>query len=287
MKKIGLSLPWDYLSDNIITDDAAALKMIYGQPDNLLHFLKNLDTTHIELRHRQKNISHEEMVNVFRRLTDFNFRITVHGDLLPESKEDSPEFLFPWLDAYQKISTSNEPIMVTLHPVTGDDEQSIDEYNSRTVSTINFLDLAVKKNNLPIRLALENQRSKSKSITGTSFKDIEELWTKINSKDVGICWDMGHCVANNRIDQKEYPLYPGNTFISSTIHTHIHDIGQDGKTHCLFKENIVPLTDYIQSLKNLNYRGVYNLEFSFSRFKNEKDQKEQMKSSILKLRDLL
>lgn len=287
MKKIGISIPWDYLAENIVTEDGAAINKVYGHSNQFLKILKDLKVTHIELRHRKKNISEMDMANVFKRLLDFNLSVTIHGDILQTERNQSITDIFPWFEIYKKINRSENPVMVTLHPVTGTDQDSLPEYNNQTVALIRDINEIIAKEELPLKLALENQRNKADSIAGTSFKDIENMWKKINGEHVGICWDMGHCVANNRIDSIRYPLYPHSEFTAAAVHTHIHDIGPDGKTHWFFKENIVPLSDFIQSLKAENFKGVYNLELSFSRFKNENKQREQLEKSILKLRDLI
>lgn len=287
MKQIGISIPWDYIADNIVSEDGTVLNNIYGQSDKFLRFLKDLEVTHIELRHRKKDISEADMTRVFKKLIDFGFSITVHGDSLQNSENQSLINNLPWFEIYRKISNTKIPVMVTLHPVTGSDESSILHYNRKTVQIIQDLSGIISNEELPLRLALENQRSKRNSITGTSFKDIDSMWKEINRDNVGICWDMGHCMANNILDEARYPLQPHSDFIAAATHTHIHDIGPSGRTHWLFKENIVPLEDYVQSLKKADYKGVYNLELSFYRFKDDKDQKMQMEKSILKLRDLL
>lgn len=287
MKKIGVSIPWDYIADNIATKDGSALHDIFGQSDRFLIFLKDLEVTHIELRHRKKDISETDMSRVFKKLFDFGFSITVHGDSLQKRDKQSITMDLPWFEIYRKISKTDIPIMVTLHPVTGSDENALLQYNRNTVQIIQDLSRIISNEELPLKLALENQRSKRNSITGTSFKDIDSMWKEINRENVGICWDMGHCVANNIIDEAIYPLHPHTDFIAAATHTHIHDIGHSGSTHWFFKENIVPLSDYVQSLKSADYKGIYNLEFSFSRFRDDTNQREYLEKSILKLRDLI
>lgn len=287
MKKIGISIPWDYLADNIVTEDGSAINITYGHSNQFLSFLKDLEVTHIELRQRRKDISETDMRRVFKRLFDFDLSITIHGDILQEEANQSLSSTLPWLDTYKKICRTNSPVMVTLHPLTGSDKDSLPDYNKKTVHLIRNLNKAITNEELPLRLALENQRNKKNRKRGLSFIEIENMWKEINSEITGICWDMGHCVANHRINNKDYPLFPHSAFTSAVTHTHIHDIGPDGSTHWFFKENIVPLDEYIQKLKSADYRGVYNLELSFSRFRSEINQREQLERNILRLKDLI
>ena len=98
---------------------------------------------------------------------------------------------------------------------------------------------------------------------------------------------MGHCFANYLLDNTLYPIYPHFEFSAAVIHTHIHDLGPDGRTHWIFKENIIPLADYVGQLKVVGYEGVYNLELSFDRFAAEENQRSLIKETIIKLRNMI
>jgi len=286
MKKIGVSIPWDYLSGYIVTKEAEILKNIYGKSEIFLKFLKNLEVTHIELRHRKNDMSQIDMESVFQLLSDFSFHITIHGDNPLQGNKWTLDDVFPWIDSFKKIqSNTDDPIMITLHPITGPESES--EYRVQTISFINRLDDMILNNNLPIKLALENQRSKKVNDPGKSFVEIEGMWREIDRSNVGICWDMGHCFANHLLNNSLYPIYPHFEFSAGTIHTHIHDLGPDGRTHWIFKENKVPLADFVNQLKAVGYKGIYNLELSFNRFAGEKNQKELIKETIIKLRDMI
>jgi len=286
MKKIGMSIPWDYLSGNIVTTDAELLKQNFGSAAEFLNFLKDLEVTHIELRHRKTGMSQNDMESVFRILSDFKFYITIHGDNPLQGDDWTINDIFPWLDSFNKINPNNiDTIIITLHPFTGPDSEAI--YREQTVEFIKRLDDLILKNTLPIKLALENQRSKKISNPGISFIEVEGMWKEICRNNVGICWDMGHCFSNYLLDKTLYPIYPHFEFSAATTHTHIHDIGPDGRTHWVFKENKVPLSDYIRQLKAAGYTGIYNLELSFDRFAAENNHPKFIKDTITKLRDII
>ena len=294
MKKIGVSIPWDYLSDKIIIKESKVLKDTYGKADSFLKFLKDLNITHIELRHRKAEMSEDDMEIVFKILYDFKFKISIHGDTPPQGNIWTVKKVFPWLDSYNKIfSHSDDFVIITLHPFTG--SESISTYREQTINFIKRLDNFITEDNLPIKLALENQRSKKINDPGKSFLEIEGIWQEIDRNNVGICWDMGHCyaketigdVANYLIDNSIYPLFPHNKFTDAVIHTHIHDLGPDGRTHWIFKENRVPLAKNISQLKDAGYSGIYNLELSFDRFASECNQQKLLKDTIIKLRKML
>jgi len=286
MKKIGVSIPWDYLSGNIVTTDGEILKQNFGNADNFLKFLKGHEVTHVELRHRQKDIPQSEMKSVIQLLTNSEFQITIHGDNPPEGKNWTFNQFFPWIEAFKETNPSiSNPLMITLHPYKGKKNKGV--YRAQTINFIRQLSDKIRELNIPINLALENQRNKGFIDPGTSFFEIEQMWKEIDRSNVGICWDMGHCYANYLIDKSIYPLFPHNEFTKEVTHTHIHDIGPEGRTHWIFKENIVPLADNIEHLKNMGYSGVYNLELSFERFSSEPDQLKLLRDTIIKLREMI
>jgi sugar phosphate isomerase/epimerase len=285
MKKIGISIPWDYLSGSIETMEASLLEKTYGNAENFLKFIKALGVTYIELRHRKKDMPNVHMEFVFKLLADFNFNITIHGDDLSYNNWTIND-VFPWIEAFKNVnSLISDQLMVTLHPYKGQASKS--EYQVKTIEFIQRLADEIKNYYLPFSLALENQRNKGFVDPGTSFFEVEEMWREINRSNVGICWDMGHCYANYQLDNSTYPVYPHNKFTSATTHTHIHDLGPDGRTHWIFKENRVPLKDYIGQLKTAGYKGVYNLELSFDRFAGVKNQTDIVKDTIIKLREMI
>ena len=107
MKKIGVSIPWDYLSGNIKIKESRILKDTYGKADIFLNYLKDLNVTHIELRHRKAEISEEDMEIVFKLLYDFKFKITIHGDTPIHGNKWTITDVFPWLNSYNEIFLHN------------------------------------------------------------------------------------------------------------------------------------------------------------------------------------
>ncbi len=282
MKKIGISIPWNYLSGNIVTTDAEVLEQNFGSAPEFLNFLKDLEVTYVELRHRKKDMSQTDMDSVFQLLIDSEFKITIHGDNPLPGNTWTINEVFPWLDSFKRINPNeNNTLMITLHPFTG--AEPVDDYRAQTIEFIKRLDDMITSHNLPIKLALENQRSKKVNDPAKSFKGVEGMWKEINRTNAGICWDMGHCYSNHLLDNTLYPVYPHPEFSTATIHTHIHDLGPDGRTHWIFKENRVPIADFIRQLKAVGYKGVYNLELSFDRFASEKDHPKLIKDTIIKL----
>jgi sugar phosphate isomerase/epimerase len=169
--------------------------------------------------------------------------------------------------------------MVTLHPVTP--SQAPRGVKTDTILLAHHLTALIKKQAYPVILALENQRSKGDQNSGTSYQGIAEMVAAVADPGLGICWDMGHATANHLTEGQ--PLMPYQEFLQETVHTHIHDLSRQGKTHWPLKENQVPVEDFVTALKKNGYRGLYNLELSFSRFRREKDREKSIFDSISRL----
>jgi sugar phosphate isomerase/epimerase len=76
-------------------------------------------------------------------------------------------------------------------------------------------------------------------------------------------------------------------FLDNVIHTHIHDLSPGGETHWPLTESVVPLADFVLSLKEKNYAGTYNLELRPERWQKVIDAKTGIFESISILKDSL
>ena len=138
MKKIGVSIPWDYLSDRIVTKEAEVLKNTYGKAEIFLKFLKNIEVTHIELRHRKTGMPQNDMESVFQILSDFKFFITIHNDNPLQGNTWTINEVFPWLDSYNKVNlNAKNTIVITMHPFTGSESES--KYREQTIDFLKRL----------------------------------------------------------------------------------------------------------------------------------------------------
>ena len=117
MKKIGISIPWDYLSGCIVTKEAEIFKNTYGKPEIFLKFIKDLEVTHIELRHRKIDMPKIDMESVFQLVLDFKFRITIHGDNPLQGNIWTVNEAFPWLNSFKKINPNTDDTIIEVsHP---------------------------------------------------------------------------------------------------------------------------------------------------------------------------
>lgn len=282
MKSIGLSLPWDYLADRILSNDCLALKDIFNNPEECLDLLKEQGVSVIELRHRSPDLTFSDMEAVFQSLIKYNMDISIHGELYPHGDKWTLKEVFPWMETASALLPPSYELMVTLHPVTGAESDA--ECREATVRFLNSLYRELSSESLSFRLALENQRRKGRGTVGTSFNEIIELCRKTEAGDIGICWDMGHGHANYLLDESDYTQFPPTDFTSAVWHTHIHDLGPDGRTHWPLSEERIPLLENIALLQEAGYDGILNLELSFERFRNQIDSKQSLLESIKRLK---
>ncbi len=125
--------------------------------------------------------------------------------------------------------------------------------------------MEIEKNMLPVKIAYENQREKGFADPATRFKSISASLSRIQRKEIGTCWDMGHSYAN--FLKNNYEELPDGIFLENAIHTHIHDLdNKTGATHWPLIFGNTPVERYIEILKKHRYSGLYNLELSTERF---------------------
>jgi len=286
MNKIGMSLPWDYLSENYITKESTVVKDVLGTPEKGLKLLKSFGVTSIELRHLNPGLKTEAMRRALLRLQESEINISIHSEDPPDSDNWVVTDLFPWRELLEEPGIiSQTDITLALHPVTGKGKSSVEKLGSETLRVLSELATIQKDWRPAYHFALENQRVKGLVDPGTTFDSIQTLWSQVDSPAIGICWDFGHGYANHL--KNNYPEMPSDKFINAVTHTHIHDLGPSGSTHWPFIENKVPLEKFIGKLKNRNYQGIYNLELGFGRFADIPNRLKAVEKSVSRIKGLI
>jgi len=282
VNKIGMSLPWDYLSGNFIAKESLVVKDVLGLPEEGLELLKDFGVESIELRHLRSELSMDDMKRALFQLRKSEFHISIHSEDPPDSDNWSLSDLFPWRKLLEETDIiSQSEITLALHPVTGTGKNPVEVLRDQTIKMLSRLSLLQKSWKPDFHFALENQRVKELTDPGTTFDEIYRMWNKHDSPAIGICWDMGHGYANHL--KNGHPEIPSDDFINAVTHTHIHDLGPSGSTHWPFIENRVPLELFINRLKERNYKGIYNLELGFNRFESVPGKRRVVEETVQRL----
>jgi len=266
--------------------------------DLFLERLKNDGVTSIEIRKLDRVID-DETYHAYnqsiQKIWDMGLELTIHGDLTGDLEGSSFKEIYPSmtyiLEHYAKYQNQ---LVITLHALSEKNQPnhaSIEELKQQTINRLSDWSKIIEKEKLPIYLALENNRSKEKTIDpGNSCKVVTEMVEAVNSPHVGICWDMGH-LYSNLIEGKELQLelndLPSKEFLERVFHTHIHALNDMGKTHFPLSEGFdLPIKVYVSALQGVDYPGVLNLELSFDRYAQEMPVNENIMISVEKLQSL-
>ncbi len=276
--RIGFTLPINYLTGNISNKADVWWQEIYGSIDECLKTLKELGVTSIEINELCAETPPIQLKHAVKAIKDAGLEITVHG-WLPEMEDESDiplgvRELEKTLVEYKQQNT----IPFTVHSHKSSISATKSQITRRTLHDLNLLATALAKNSVFI-LALELCRRKEYQSVGTTFAEVLFVAKQIGFENLGLCWDVGHSQANYR--KKKDSRLPCDEFTKNVIHTHIHDIGLDGRTHgpVLARQGYV--RDCVNILKSSGYTGVYNLELLPSRWGvSPKECRSQIEASI-------
>ncbi|MBA7551603.1 hypothetical protein ES705_44151 [subsurface metagenome] len=274
--KTGLSLPYTYLSESTVKTDEIFISGL-GIPDRALTELSS-KIEYIELSNFSTLASTEHIVSAVRKIWKHGLKVSLHPSLPLDVHGKSLTGIYPWLnDLLPEINTNQDELMLNIHAlaaIEGDEEQ----LRKDTIRNLTYINELILKNTYPLKIAVELNRSKGEVDPCTTYEGVMDICKQVNSPCLGIGWDFGHTYANY---QNNLILrVPKENFIEKIIHTHIYDISPEGKTHWPLTMSVVPLEEYLELLKRVNYNGIYMLELQPGRFSEYGNLKELIFSSI-------
>ncbi len=265
--RIGISLPWHYAAG--IYDRDRASRTVYRDCSSAAVFLEKLrkqGCSSIELRHWVNDLTEKDLAASYRNITEAGLGYSIHGDIQEDHDNKDIFESFPWLRTAMEglVNRSGKELVVTIHPVKKENGD-VAELKTKTEAILVKYCNDIEKHSIPLKIAYENQRLKGFEDPALKFTSISESVKKINRKELGTCWDMGHSYAN--FLKNSFSELPDSDFLKYAIHTHIHDLSDSsGATHWPLTCGNTPVGKYIKLLKDNNYSGLYNLEFSTERF---------------------
>jgi len=263
---IGVTLPLDLY---IGTDHQAycALLDAYGGLNTMLDCLRDSGVESIEVHIVTAQTSAETVRGCIDLAAGHGLHTTLHGMLNPDADA--------FLASYTLL---DKPTNITVHALYGEP--------SRTVSALAAIQEKAAASGIPITLTLENNRHKPHRPDiidpGDSCESVLAMVSQLTG--TGITWDMGHYYHNLCKFRHTPDAVPDAEFLRRVKHTHIHGV-VGGTTHYPCTPNNLPLARYIRALGD--YKGVYNIELSVSRYYPAIAPRTAFEDSIRTLREVL
>ena len=269
-KKIGVSLPFEILTDSVQDNPACweLLSAYGGDLGQMLCALHTGDVGSIELR-AVNSTDPKLIARAVKSCTDAGLQAAIHGNMHTYNKPDD------FFDQYSLLPASTRYIIV-LHALKDMDS---------TVSALQDLAAYGDKNMPNLFFALENERDKPGGTACQSCEKVAEALVSVAHPRVGACWDFGHFY-NNVIKSTESASLPED-FLDYVIHTHIHGLGLAGRMHFPIDGSNLPIREYCNLLTGRDYAGVYNLELDFDRFYLNMEPRKSLEDSIDVLKQAL
>lgn len=179
-------------------------------------------------------------------------------------------FLWPfkyWLDKTFRIADTLGAKLVVIHP------PYLKTYGTKSgIKLLNYL--TKKQKEFPnIKITLENFK-RSRKNKKEYINHLEELHELLEKYDFKFTLDTTHLGYNKLDPIKSYKL-----FKKRTINIHFSDWANNHQ-HLTPGKGILPLTQFLEQLKNDNYQGNLTLELIFQPFVSYKKVYRETKKSI-------
>lgn len=220
------------------------------KPEVLLPQLRAHGVRSIELRAVSPSDHPDDVLRVADLLWDYGFQITVHAKC--KTEQNAVSEVFSPLSRVLSEMRQRE-LIITIHPVVGDN-----------AAMLTALSDHISEKGYPAFIALENNRRMPDGTDGDSAALVLDAVRRVDRKNVGICFDMGHYAWYTENFTDSASRLPSREFLSRVIHTHIHACAE-GVTHFPLDPWREPFSRYIEAL-SYKYYGVYNIELEPKRF---------------------
>ncbi len=278
--RIGLSLPINYVTGKLACELSTSWARAYESVDECLKVFTGLGVTSVEISKISRKTPPSQLRHAVKVVGDMGLGITIHG-WLPDmgSQTDVPlgiQELEKALIEYEPKSLI--PFTVHSHSYNHCMGATESEVTEQTIRDLNSLSEALAPKSV-LAVALELCRHKERRSIGVTFEGVLSMVEQISPGDIGICWDMGHSQANY-LERRDVRL-PSEEFLKQVVHTHIHDVGSNGRTHWPVLTEQGYIRDCIDILKSSGYSGAYNLELSLLRWESSpKECRSHIEASI-------
>jgi sugar phosphate isomerase/epimerase len=283
MNKIGFSLPPHYLNEQQIASDNVLVKGL-GQSQEALQNLKRRGVTSVELRMVRPGMNPALAQLAIDNVIKAGLKFTIHGLLPPSEDQTNTVDGFPFWALLDVIRETQGEVIIPLHAKFSR-EGELEPVIADTISALRRLLGERDKRNAPFRFALEINKSKAKVDPSFTWEGVSSIVEEVNHPALGICWDFGHAYYNHRIGM--ITAEPPKSFLRRVIHTHIHDLSPEDKTHWPLSEGVVPLKSNCELLQSIGYDGVYNLELDPPRYPDYENLSDALYGSVTTLKEVV
>jgi sugar phosphate isomerase/epimerase len=176
------------------------------------------------------------------------------------------EFYRAWLSAVGRLPLHSRRPVLVVHGVNapGTEPKVSTGARATTVAFLRWLVAACAEEAVRMALALElRPRREGWTKVGSSCAEVMAVVEEVGTRDVGICWDVGHGIVNLLRQDDGWP--PPPAFLERTIHTHLH-LATAEEDHLPITSATAPLRQGLALLARASYPGVLNLECHFTRW---------------------
>ncbi|WNC17015.1 sugar phosphate isomerase/epimerase [Brevibacillus brevis] len=295
--RIGLSLQSPFFTGKPGAFDSKEWTEHLKKVEHDLDFFQGAGISSIEIRNLLRGADERMYRDVIQLIWERGLQLTVHGHVGGVFSGTSFMEIYPSMRyILRHFHRYQKGITMTLHAFEAS-EGSRGELHRRTVDLLGEWASMVQAEGLPVQFALEINRRKPKKVDpGDSLDGVFGMVEEAGSPAVGICWDMGHSYSNlladsgrRETDPPDIPLLdlPPEPFLKQIIHTHIHGLGTGGTHLPLTEKRSLPLEAYVSALRQTGYQGVYNMEFTFSKFDSDRSLHEHLHASIQRMKAAL
>ena len=254
--KIGVTLPMGFLTGDIESKNMDLWTDMYSTPEDSLNALRGLGVTSVELR----GVTEYTQPAHLRQATE----VILSGGLMPTIHAWLPKdfgILTALVDEADDVLHSygiTRIVPVTVHGYSYGESTPEEEAAQQTVVGLRTLRSKLQDRKTSFIPAFEICRDKGFGGVGNSFDSVYKIAAEAGFENSGICWDVGHSLSNHLY--QGHVLMPPPEFIGKVVHTHIHSVGTNKRTHSYFAAGDSYITECVHLLEVAGYKGIYNLE---------------------------
>ena len=270
--KIGVSLPYGYLSGSSATEDYRLFRDAFGAPRDCLVTLRAHGVGSIEVGHVNAEADPVAARSAVDLVLEAGFGVTLHGYIPKPADGENFAALYPTIAPLADLlKARGAGGIMTLHSYRSA-ETAREVSSERTVSYLRRLSAILAREGIPLRAGSRgNQGCRAGTIRAAAMRALVEVHAVAAPACAGFTAGISATPSGTSLMARwNFKTFLG--FVAGVIHTHLHDLAADGQTHWPFSEGRVLRWQHTwDALRGVGYQGVFNLEMYPSRWAAVKD----------------